>query len=85
MYKHTETRPDLTQLSKRHESLSLYGGHFAADSKGMTTFSPSGSEHPSAVFCRHPLPETMLVPSFSIVRLKCPFHLVKLLSNCCLK
>lgn len=48
--------------------------HFAAYGKTMTAFRPSWSKNPAAVFRGHPLSESVLVPSFSIARLKCSFH-----------
>jgi hypothetical protein len=69
-------RPDSTALTD-HEELF----HVAADGQGMAAFGPSCCQYLPAVLGCHACPETVLVPSFPVMGLKCPFHCLKLLSN----
>lgn len=51
-------------------------GEFIADSELFSSLCSSSGKNSSAVFRRHSLPETMLVFSFSVAWLICPFHYV---------
>jgi hypothetical protein len=51
----------------------------------MTTFRPSCGKNLTSVLGCHSRPEAMLVPSLPVAWLKCPFHILKLLSNDLLK
>jgi len=42
---------------------------FVRHGKASPAFCPAGSQHPPAVCRTHPLPEPVLIPSFSLRRL----------------
>jgi hypothetical protein len=43
----------------------------------VTTFGATGGQNLASVLGSHSLPEAMLVSSFPVAWLKCPFHLLK--------
>ena len=54
--------------------LILLPDHFIRYAQLFPAFCPAVCQHSSAIGCRHSLPETMLVSSFPVRWLKCPFH-----------
>jgi hypothetical protein len=47
----------------------------------VATLGAAGIQHLPAILCGHASPEAVLVPSFPVMGLKRPFHLLGLLSN----
>ena len=58
----------------RHDSLFLLVTTFVANSQFMSSFSSAGSNYLTATCISHATSESVLVSSFSITRLICPFH-----------